>query len=253
MSLYDSMIKSGHTMFRFRSYLPLLILGPVFIALKESIYVENMVGDHIEDVWVFFCFLLSMFGLAVRWITVGHVPAGTSGRNANHQRADELNTTGMYSIVRNPLYLGNFIILLGMLLSIKVWWLIVIGTLGFFIYMERIILAEENYLSEKYGQTYKDWRTKTPIILPNFKLWVKPALPFSLKTVFKREYTGLMVVGGVFFVTELITDVVFEKEDFVEWLHDDGAWPIMFGIFMIIGLTSRYLKKRTDLLKVEGR
>lgn len=253
MSLHDSMIKSGHTMFRLRSYLPLLIIGPIFVALEESIYVENLVGDNIEDIWVLLCFLLSMFGLTLRWITVGYVPAGTSGRNTQKQRADELNMTGMYSIVRNPLYLGNFIIILGVLLSIKVWWLIVIGTLGFFIYMERIILAEENFLSEKYGQTYTDWRSRTPVILPNFKLWQKPALPFSWKTVMKREYTGLMAVGAVFFATELITDVIFEKEKITEWVFDDGAWPVMFVAFMGIGLTLRYLKKHTNVLKVEGR
>ncbi len=253
MSLYDSMIKSGHTMFRYRSYIPLLFLGPIFIGMRESVYVEDLVGDDIEDIWVFLCYLLSIFGLFIRWVTVGHVPAGTSGRNANEQRADSLNTTGMYSIVRNPLYLGNFIAILGVLLSIKVWWLVLIGTLSFFIYIERIILAEEKFLAEKYGDRYKTWREKTPVIFPNFRLWQKPALPFSLKTVLRKEYTGLMAVGTAFFVTEAITDLFFEGEDFMEWLRDDMVWPIMFVLIIVTGLTLRYLKKNTTILKVEGR
>ena len=253
MSLHDSMVKSGHTMFRYRSYLPLLIIGPLLVAMKESVYLESLVGDQIEDLWVLACFLISLGGLAIRCYTVGSVPAGTSGRNTQTQRAHHLNTSGMYSIVRNPLYLGNFIIILGVLLSIKVWWLIALGALVFFIYMERIILAEETFLTETYGQEYKDWRAKTPVILPNFKLWQKPELPFSCKTVMKREYPALIAIGAVFFITEAITDLYFEGEVLGEWLVDDFAWPLMFVVFLSVGLTLRYLKKHTDVLKVEGR
>lgn len=253
MSLHDSMIKSGHTLFRYRSYLPFLMIGPVLIALRESVYIEDLVGDDIEDLWVFGAFLMSLFGLFLRAITVGHVPAGTSGRNTQSQKASQLNTTGMYSIVRNPLYLGNFIIILGVLLSIKVWWLILLGCLGFFIYMERIILAEEKFLTEEYGEKYLEWRAKTPIILPNLNLWQKPALPFSLRTVLKREYPALIAIGTCFFITELITDVFFEKEPFTKWFFDDIVWSIMMGTVLTIGLTLRFLKKKTNLLKVEGR
>lgn len=253
MSLYDDMIKSGHTMFRLRSYLPLLILGPLLIAMRESVQIEDAVGDPIEDIWVFFCFFISMFGLFIRAYTVGHVPKGTSGRNTQSQRADDLNVTGLYSIVRNPLYLGNFIIILGVLLSIKVWWLVLLGALAFFIYMERIILAEEKFLAETYGTQYTDWRDNTPVILPNFKLWQKPELPFSLKTVLRREYPGLLAIGAAFYITEMITDVVFEGEGLIEWFFEDIAWSIMMGTFLVIGLTLRYLKKHTNILKVEGR
>lgn len=253
MSLYDDMIKSGHTMFRYRSYLPLLIIPPLFIAMEESVHIENMVGDDIEDLWVLGCFILSLIGLAVRAITVGHVPGGTSGRNTQSQRAHHLNTTGMYSIVRNPLYLGNFIMILGVLLSIKVWWLVALGSLAFFIYMERIILAEEKFLTDSYGQAYLDWRSKTPLIWPKFSQWQKPELPFSFKTVLKREYPGFIAVGAAFYITELVTDVFFEREPFLEWFQEDFVWSAVMAVFLVIGLTVRYLKKHTSVLKVEGR
>jgi protein-S-isoprenylcysteine O-methyltransferase Ste14 len=253
MSLHDTMIKHGHTMFRLRSYLPLLLIGPLCFAFEESVQIENLVGDGLEDAWVLFCFILSLAGLAVRAATIGFVPAGTSGRNTQSQVANVLNTSGMYSIVRNPLYLGNFIIILGVMLSIKVWWLVLIGSLGFFIYMERIILAEEKYLSEKFGKTYDDWRAKTPVIIPNFKLWHAPSMKFSLKTVLKREYPGFIAIGAVFFVTEFITDIFFEGEGLVEWVSEDYIWVVGFGLMLTIGLTLRHLKKHTNVLKVEGR
>jgi protein-S-isoprenylcysteine O-methyltransferase Ste14 len=229
------------------------MIGPLFVAFHESVYLENLVGDSLEDLWVLFCFILALCGLALRAYTVGYVPAGTSGRNTKGQKAEVLNTTGMYSIVRNPLYLGNFITLLGVMLSIKVWWLVVIGSFGFFIYMERIILAEEKFLSEKFGKAYDDWRAKTPVIFPNFALWVPPAMKFSWKTVLRREYPGLLGLGTAFFVTELITDVFFEGESFLGWLREDFLWPLTYGVIIVICLTLRHLKKHTNILKVQGR
>lgn len=253
MNLHDIMVKHGHTMFRWRSYLPLLIAGPLLIALKEAAHMEAILGETAEDIWVLFCFILSLFGLGIRWVTVGFIPGSTSGRNTKEQRADVLNTSGMYAIVRNPLYLGNFITIIGVLLSLKVWWLVVIGSFGFFIYMERIVLAEEKYLSEKFGRIYDDWRAMTPVIIPDFKRWKAPAMSFSWKTVLKREYPGLLGVGTAFFLTEVIVDLAIEKEPFAQWLREDYPWPVTYGLIVIFCLTLRTLKKNTTVLKVEGR
>lgn len=253
MSLYKKMVQDGHTMFRWRSYLPLLFIGPLLFAFEQAAHIEALVGDKIEDLWVLFCFLLSLAGIAIRAITVGYVPGSTSGRNTTEQRASFLNTKGMYSVVRNPLYFGNFIIILGCLLSIKVWWLVLIASLVFFIYMERIILTEEDYLEKKFGESYDSWRAKTPVIIPNMKLWEPAGVPFSWKTVLKREYPGLLAVGTVFFVTEIIVDLAFEKEAFSEWVHEDIIWPITYALIVTFCLTLRHLKKHTKLLKVEGR
>ena len=253
MSLHQTMIRHGQTLFRWRGHIPLLFIAPLLLAFKESAHMESLVGEGIEDIWVLFCFILSLSGLALRAFTVGYVPANTSGRNATEQRADVLNTTSMYSIVRNPLYLANYIIILGVLLSIKVWWLALIATLVFFIYMERIILTEESFLEGKFGKVYNDWRTKTPAIIPNFKLWHPTNTPFSWKTVLKREYPGLLAVGTAFFVTEIIVDLVFEGETLREWIAEDYAWPIAYVFILTLCLSLRYMKKHTRLLKVEGR
>lgn len=253
MSLHKTMIEHGHQLFRWRGLIPLLLIGPMIVALKESVYVEEHFGDTIEDLWVLFSFCISLLGLALRCLTVGFIPGSTSGRNTTEQRADVLNTTGMYSVVRNPLYLANFIILLGVMLSIKVWWFALIFVLVFFIYMERIILTEESFLHEKFGQVYDDWRNKTPVIWPNFKLWQSPNMEFSWKTVLKREYPGLLAIGTAFLVTEMVTDLVFEGDTLAEWLEEDWVWPVMYVTIIVISLTLRTLKKKTNLLKVEGR
>lgn len=253
MRLHESMIKHGHTLFRWRSYIPLLFIIPLFFAFRESVVIERAMGDGVEDLWVLFCFFVALSGLAIRWMTVGFVPAGTSGRNTQGQRAEALNTTGMYSIVRNPLYLGNFITLMGVVMSIKVWWLVLIVGMAFFIYMERIILTEEAFLHDKYGDEYDSWCARTPAIIPNLKTWKPPALPFSYKTVLKREYQGLLGMVSAFFITEIIADLAFTGEPLMSWLKEDMAWPVIFLSTLAFCLIIRHLKRKTDFLKVAGR
>lgn len=253
MKLDEIMVEDGVRIFRWRSYLPLLFIGPLLLAFEEAAHMERLMGDAAEDLWVLFCFLIALGGLALRAYTVGHVPRGTSGRNAKAQRATRLNTTGMYSVVRNPLYLGNFIIILGVVMSLKVWWLVLIVSMAFFIYMERIILTEEKFLTESFGDEYVQWCAKTPVIVPRFSQWQKPDMPFSIKTVLRREYQGLLGIGTAFFLTELVVDLVFEKEPFREWIVEDMAWPVIYAFIVVTSLTLRYLKKHTQVLEVDGR
>ena len=100
----------------------------------------------LNEIWQGCCLAVSLLGLVVRIITVGRAPMGTSGRNTREQVANTLNSTGMYSVVRHPLYLGNYLIMMGFALWPHVWWLAVLTTCFYALYYERIMLAEEAFL-----------------------------------------------------------------------------------------------------------
>ena len=89
----------------------------------------------------------------VLWL-ITRTPEATSGRNTKEQIAATLNTSGIYSIVRNPLYLGNFFIILGGILIFHQWIVVLIYIFIFWLYYERIIFAEEAYLIKKFGKSY---------------------------------------------------------------------------------------------------
>ncbi len=147
------MVRSGTYLFRRRSYLPLLFLPVVVLVLENFSYLGE--SETIDHLWELFCVAVAASGLSLRALTVGYVPSHTSGRNTKQQKAHTLNTTGMYSIVSHPLYLGNFLIWLGVALFAHTWWFVLIVILAFWIYYERIMFAEEEFLRTRFGAEFE--------------------------------------------------------------------------------------------------
>ena len=144
MALREELEATGTWLFQKRSYLPLLVIVPVLWSLRTYQYPEG--GRLADEAWELMCLLVGLIGLAIRCFTVGHVARGTSGRTTRAPTADTLNVTGMYSIVRHPLYLGNYFMWLGPALFPRSLPTALIVTLIFWLYYERIMLAEEGYL-----------------------------------------------------------------------------------------------------------
>jgi protein-S-isoprenylcysteine O-methyltransferase Ste14 len=251
--LHDELARQGRFLFRWRGHLPLLLLPLALLAAWQSGAFAEFVGEPLEEAWETLCLAISLAGLAIRIATVGCAPAGTSGRNAQAQRAATLNVTGMYSVVRNPLYLGNFLMLLGLLLLGKAWWLAPLGGLLFALHYERIVCAEERFLEERFGERYRAWAARTPAFLPDLRLWRPAELPFSLRNALRREYNGFFVVIAGFVAVELAGDLLGEGMSFAEWLSEDAHWAALFLTGSAVFLILRTLKRRTSLLRAPGR
>ena len=246
MALIEEFESAGNWLFRWRSYLPLALIGIFLLALREYEYPGH--SENLDHLWEALCLLVSFFGLGIRVFTIGHTPRGTSGRNTKKQVAGTLNTTGIYSIVRNPLYLGNFYMGLGIALFAHLWWLTLIYILVFWLYYERIIFTEEAYLRNKFDREYLEWANKTPIFIPKFNQYKKAALPFSLKTVLRREYNGLFTVIITMFILETVGEIFAAGH-----LEFDLGWILLLGVGFIVWLALRTIKKHTTILNVDGR
>lgn len=253
MRLDERLRLQGHVLFRWRSYLPLALIPAAIVAAAESGRVEEWMGAGIDEVWDIACLGLSFLGLAVRAFTVGFVPGRTSGRNTSEQRAESLNTTGFYSVVRHPLYLGNYLVLLGFALTTKMWWMVALATLAFVVYYERVMLAEEGYLEAKFGAAYTDWAARTPAFIPRFRLWTWPTLAFSFRTVLRREFTTFYLIVVAVTVIEVAGDVLGLGQPFSTWLREDFPWVAFFLVGTVVYLGLRTLKKHSRLLDVAGR
>jgi hypothetical protein len=194
------------------------------------------------------CLSIAFIGLAIRVMTVGFAPAGTSGRNTKIQAAEQLNTTGMYSVVRHPLYLGNLVITTGVVLFFRSWWFVLLVLAVFIIYYERIMLAEEQYLQKKFGKIFNDWASKTPAILLKPSLWKRPEMAFCWRTAIRREYHGFFAIIAVFTLIEVWGDFVIQGRLMIEPL-----WAVIFLFGTTVYIVCRILAKFTRLLQVQGR
>jgi len=244
MSLKNKSATIGKWLFRWRSYLPLIFIAVIIPALLNYSYLFD---SHVYDlIWGMFCFAISLFGLWIRCYTIGYTPKGTSGRNTKKQRADSLNTTGIYSITRNPLYLGNFFIVLGITMLLRVWWIYILYVLVFWLYYGRIIQIEESYLSNKYGKIFKDYVHRTPVFIPHLRLWQPTVLSFSFKKALKREYPSLFGIISAFTVLECAKDSAVKGSVVI-----DPVWMVIFSFGLLAYITLRILKKKTRLLRVK--
>ncbi len=246
MLLHEHSVRAGNRLFRWRSYLPLFLVPVLIAGLFESGYSKE--PRAVGLIWEMFCLAVSFFGFSVRCYTTGHAFRGTSGKNTKRHKADLLNTTGPYSLMRNPLYFGNFFMMLGVALFVRVWWVSVIYGLVFWLYYERIIMAEEAFLEEKYGKDYLEYAKRTPAFIPKLNGWRRPALPFSFRHILKREYSAFFVMIASFTLLKFVGDYALYGKPTLDILWS-GLLLSSLGIY----LTLRILAKKTRLLRVEGR
>lgn len=246
VALKEELEAAGNWLFRWRGHLPVLLFLLVFAALKDPSYSGH---DHARDYpWELSCFLISLSGLALRVWTAGQTAKGTSGRNTREQRAEVLNTTGVYSAVRHPLYLGNAAVWLGISLVPRVFWLPCVTMLVFWLYYERIMLAEEEFLRRKFGESFTRWAEATPAFIPRFDRWRPPAQPFRARYVLERETQGLFGLIAAFTALEAVRDAVVLGRFELACL-----WQVLFGVGLVLYLSVVALKKTTRVLDVAER
>ncbi|MCA9771595.1 MAG: hypothetical protein KC466_04255 [Myxococcales bacterium] len=227
MDLRHDFEHTGGVLFRWRSALPFGLAGFVLIALRDYRHLGE--NGRFDGLWEAFCLAVGFFGLGIRAVTVGHCPKHTSGRNSKHQRAARLNTTGMYSIVRHPLYLGNFFMGLGVTLFFHDLFVTMVYVLAFGLYYERIMFAEEAFLRERYGDKFLAWATTTPAFIPRPRNWTPPDLPFSVRSVLRREYSGFFNLIVFLFIFEFLGD----------WFADgrvgvDPIWAVLVALAVTV-------------------
>ena len=239
MALQEELETQGDFLFKNRSYLPLIILVIGLLVFIHTKYYNNEAADNwLPEFFDYICLGISLFGLYIRVTTIGHTPKNTSGRNTKEgQIAEELNTTGIYSIVRHPLYLGNFFMWLGVAMLTENTWFVIAFILFYAFYYERIMYAEENFLRQKFGDIYLDWAKKTPAFMPSFKYYQKAKYPFSIKKALKKEKNGLAAVFLLFWAFNFIGEMIklqairFEY-DF--WFYGALASSIIYIVLKIM-------------------
>ncbi len=179
--------RSGKVLFVIRgAYIYAIILGAIAImwASRDFGPFESEIADR---AWFAAGFAIATLGAAIRIFTSGWAALGTSGRVKAAAEAAELNTTGPYSLVRNPLYVGRIVNYTGMAMLSGSWgYAAVVLLLSILIY-ERVSIYEEEFLRGKFGEAHAAWAKDVPALLPRLRGWVAPRYKFWWKRMIWRE------------------------------------------------------------------
>jgi protein-S-isoprenylcysteine O-methyltransferase Ste14 len=246
MRLLDHFARSGDALFRWRGQLPLLLLPAFILALTDTRWPAE--PTPALRAWQIAGLLVALSGLAIRVAAIGTAPAGTSERSTTNPRASMLRTSGLYSVVRHPLYLGNTLTAAGLAAFTGAWYLPIIVVLAGLLYHERICTREEVFLEEKFGREFLDWAARVPAALPRLSAHVPSATPFAWRRVLGREYHALMVIGASVFVLDVARSALATGR-----LLLDPAWTALFAVTAVIFLACSLLKKTTSVFRADER
>jgi len=109
--------------------------------------------------------VLAGFGLAALGQAWRIYAAGVIYKNR------QLATTGAYSLVRHPLYLGNFLILVGFAVAAGNWVVLAVVAFFFAFYYPAAIRYEDHKLEQIFGDAWRSWSAGTPGMFPTTLKW----------------------------------------------------------------------------------
>jgi protein-S-isoprenylcysteine O-methyltransferase Ste14 len=149
--------------------------------------------------------LIMASGHTLRVLALRHI--GPSSRTCR-LKTKRLVTGGPYRIVRNPLYLGNWLIASGLCVIVQIRWLLLVGPLLALILYYIVILAEERHLAEQFGSDYLTYRANTsrffPLRLISRQGWSAFFERGTYGIFRSKEYQALLASGISVLLVELL-------------------------------------------------
>ncbi len=224
-------ITVGNFLFRTRNALfPLLYLT---LFLGGQHVSENAVAMLVAGA------AIALLGQAIRILTVGLDYIVRGGRQRKVY-ADCLVQTGLFAHCRNPLYLGNLLMIIGFGVAANNPWYLGIAMPLFFLGYACIITAEEHYLLGRFGDSYRHYCAQTPRLLPRVAglYQTLDTFAFNWRRVIVKEYTTLCM-------TLLVLVLLASRALNV----DARGWQVSGGLIALILLACFAVR----LLKKSGR
>lgn len=183
------MEKLQHFAFRYRG---LLISIPIIV----SLFCRNTKEANNLALWVT-ASIVFLIGLLIRIWAQQHL----------HFRLKierTFTTAGPYRLVRNPIYIGNTLISISLIIASGQLWLLPIQLLVCFIVFPFVVAHEERYLKECYGEEYENYLKSVPRWLPKFNISMKP----EINSKFLNDSVKAELYNFLFFIPMIIKDII---------------------------------------------
>jgi protein-S-isoprenylcysteine O-methyltransferase Ste14 len=233
------MVKIGNFLFHYRNGLFPLVYA-LLIVKSQPLMADYRLAALCG-------FLVAASGQLLRAVTVGLEYIIRGGRD-RQVYADKLVQGGIFAHCRNPLYVGNYVILLGVGLASNSVLFCAIAVPFFAIAYWAIIAAEENYLRNKFGSQFDDYCTRVNRLMPNLSGLGRTlaGMRFNWRRLITAEY-------GSAFIWLAAVPLVTLKNAWMAGEYDAGnpivwiAWGLL-GVAILAYALARFLKK-SGLLK----
>ena len=141
---------------------------------------------------------LCILGLLLRAWASGHL-----------MKEKELACSGPYRFTRNPLYLGNFIIAIGVVIASYSWWMVGIFFIYFLIFYPLVLKREAERMRALFPKEYESYKSKVPLLFPSFRRsFFSGQAEFNWK-LYKRNKEYRALLGAALFWLALIAKILF--------------------------------------------
>ncbi len=233
------MVKLGNLLFHNRNWLFPLFYLVLFIPSPE------VFNDPVTAMLIGFA--VTIIGQLIRVVTIGLVYIIRGGKN-RRVYADTLVTTGIFSHCRNPLYVGNILILVGLGIASNSLIFMAIATPLFLFFYQAIVRAEENFLRNKFGAEFDAYCSRVNRWIPNLKGIGKTieSMEFKWTRVIIREYTSTYIwtTGAVL----IIMKHFYRHDDRFDFQANLVLFIVILVVLLALYLFTRYLKKSRKLV-----
>jgi protein-S-isoprenylcysteine O-methyltransferase Ste14 len=160
--------------------------------------------------------LVAAAGQSLRIMVIGYRYIVRGGKN-RRVHAEDLVTGGVFALARNPLYVGNILVLFGIFIIWNAPLLYLIGVPFTLIGYKAIVTAEEAFLRIRFGADYDEYCRTTNRWIPDFRKAPEAlrGLPFNWRRVLIREYgswTAWIGTAGVLIIAESLYAAPYEQQ-----------------------------------------
>jgi len=149
----NSFVEMGEKLFQWRDYTPIPLIILVLWTAEATVFSATL------------GLLLLIFGELFRVYAVAFIGSVSRTRNTSSAGAN-LISSGPFGMMRNPLYVGNFFITVGIAVFGGVWWVVFIGAAAFIFQYHCIVKYEEELLKKKFGEEYLQFMKDVPAWIP---------------------------------------------------------------------------------------
>lgn len=232
------MVSIGNFFFKYRNIIFILFYAVLFVP-SPPLFSGKILGPDFYLWPIILGLVITCLGQAIRGATIGLAYIVRGGKEGKPY-ADGLVTEGIFSHCRNPLYVGNILMLLGVgILANSLIYVAVMMPVFLFIY-QAIVLAEENFLRSKFGPGYDAYCKNVNRWIPKISGLKKTfsGMHFNWKRWVLREHTTQFIwLCGIALLLLLNYPQLDDRDDRME------ALAISLGGLVLLYVLVRYLKK----------